>query len=251
MSSGKLENMAPGPRKGVEAVDRALSVLGSFSEHDNTLSLTEISSRSGLYPSTVLRLMESMERGGYIVRLADKRFALGPELMRLGSLYRRRFRLEHVVRPVLQRLSDATGESASYFRQEGSRRLCLFRVNSRHSIRDHIEEGDLLALDKGAAGHVLIQFGSPGADVPALFTQLPFVSYGERDSETAAAAVPVFSADGGIVGALAVSGLITRFTPDKLKTIADALLQNGSALSTALGGRQYLDQASPAGAAGA
>jgi DNA-binding IclR family transcriptional regulator len=119
--------------------------------------------------------------------------------------------------------------------------VCLFRVNSKHSMRDHIEEGDALALDRGASGHVLLQFGAGDADLSALFAQLPFVSYGERDSETAAAAVPVFSSDGGLVGALAVSGLITRFTPDKLKTIAQALLQHGSALSLALGGRQYAD----------
>ena len=53
---------------GVAAVDRALSILGAFSESDAKLSLAEISKRTGLYNSTVLRLMKSLEKFGYMYR---------------------------------------------------------------------------------------------------------------------------------------------------------------------------------------
>ncbi|WP_352508349.1 MULTISPECIES: helix-turn-helix domain-containing protein [unclassified Mesorhizobium] len=85
--SGRLQ--ADTRAGGVEAVDRALSILGCFTERDEGLSLAEISSRTGLYKSTILRLTESLVRSGYIVRMADKRFAAGPTPMILGSFYRR------------------------------------------------------------------------------------------------------------------------------------------------------------------
>lgn len=227
------------PAGGVEAVDRAFRILACFSERQETLSLTALSAQTGFYPSTILRLCESLQRAGFLVRLADKSFALGAETIRLGSLYRRRFHLERHVRPVLSQLVERTGESASYFRREGASRVCLFRVDSPFPIRDHIEEGDVLALDKGAAGHVLTEFADPTADISKLLSALPLFSFGERHAETAAAAVPVFSGQDGLIGALSLSGPLNRFTEDALATMKIALKQAGAALSATLGGHQY------------
>lgn len=224
------------PAGGVEAVDRALTILRCFREGDTALSLAELAERTGFYKSTILRLAVSLESGGFLVRRNDKSFALGHELMRLGSLYQRSFQLEPYVRPVLRRLLDLTGESASFFRREEDRRVCLFREDSTHGIRDHIREGDSLTLAAGAAGHVLTLF-APDATDRSFFAALPVLSFGERDSEIAAAAVPVFSAREGLVGALTVSGPMSRFTPTKIAEIGPALISAGRDLSSVLGGR--------------
>lgn len=224
---------------GVEAVDRALSVIGCFSDGDATLSLHELSERSGLYKSTILRLTISLERAGYLLRMPDKSFALGPEVMRLGALYQRSFRLDRLVRPMLRDLTRETSESASFYRREGSKRVCLFREDSHHPIRDHIREGDILTLDRGAAGHVLTAFSSPKLDSAErirLMQLLPMVSYGERDTETAAMSVPVFAGRSTLVGALGLSGPLTRFTPERVAAMAPALTAAGRNLSVALGG---------------
>ena len=225
---------------GVEAVDRALGLVGCFTDGDATLSLHELSARTGFYKSTILRLTISLERAGYLLRMPDKSFALGPQLMRLGALYQRSFRLDRHVRPTLSDLTRETNESASFYRREGSKRICLFREDSQQQIRDHIREGDMLALDKGAAGHVLMAFSSPKLDATArahLMHRLPMVSYGERDTETAAMAVPVFAGHHELTGALALSGPLTRFTPDRIAAMTPALIAAGRNLSTALGGR--------------
>ncbi len=77
----------------------------------------------------MLRLIESLELQGFLVR-HDRGYSLGSELMRLGSLLARQFRLEDRVRPILVRLVTGTGESASFYRREGNRRICLFRCDS-------------------------------------------------------------------------------------------------------------------------
>ena len=228
-------------KTGVDAVNRALSIVMCFTADDDRLTLTEIARRTGLYKSTALRLIESLELTGFLVRSDGRGYALGAELMRLGSLYARQFRLEDRVRPILLRLVAETGESASFYRREGNRRICLFRCDSPAPIRDHVREGDLLSLDKGAGGRVLADFsGRPGADVREKLRDLPFVSYGERDNETGSVAAPVFGLDDDMVGAISVSGPLSRFTPERVERARTALLKAAGDLSQTLGSRIFL-----------
>jgi DNA-binding IclR family transcriptional regulator len=227
-------NMTTASSGGVESVDRALSIVGCFQAGDHALSLTEIAARTGLYKSTILRLTVSLEKAGYLVRHQDKSYRLGPELMRLGGLYQRSLRLEDHVRPVLRQLMRESGESASFFRREGAWRICAFREDSTQAIRDHVHEGDRLPLDRGAAGHVLTHFA--GTVSAADFAALPLRSFGERESETGAAAVPVFSQREGLIGALTLSGPLTRFTEERVAVMAPLLLAAGRRLSETLGG---------------
>lgn len=63
-------NAAPG---GAAAVDRALSILGTFSTGQSIQSLAEIAERTMLYKSTVLRLLASLEHGRLIQQTVDGR----------------------------------------------------------------------------------------------------------------------------------------------------------------------------------
>lgn len=229
------------PARGVDAVDRALAILQCYEERKTALTLTEIAERTGLYKSTVLRLAASLENAGFLVRHGDKSYGLGAELMRLGSIYVRSFRLEDHVRPVLQTLLRDTGESASFFRREGDHRICLFREETLHSVRDHIREGDMLSLEKGAAGRALTRFDPRQighTELAKRLAQLPEISSGERDKETAAIAAPVFDA-AGLAGALSVSGPITRFRPAEARDMAPHLLKAARDLSARLGGGKF------------
>ena len=74
---------------GVAAVDRACKILAAFETSNGILPLCEIAQRTGLPKSTILRIAASMERARFLVRLKDRRFAVGPELRRLALLYQR------------------------------------------------------------------------------------------------------------------------------------------------------------------
>jgi DNA-binding IclR family transcriptional regulator len=223
---------------GVEAVNRSLAVLRCFTDVAPVLSLTRIAELTGFYKSSVLRLAASLEAGGMLVRREDKSYALGHETLRLASVFRRSFRLEEYVRPVLRELLIATGESASFFRREGDGRLCLFREESRHSVREVIHEGDILSLSRGAAGHVLRHYAN-GATSP--LGVLPIASRGERDADTGALAVPVFGSGRMLLGALSLSGPLSRFGEERMTTMAAQLRQAGRSLSEELGGGSAWD----------
>ena len=220
---------------GVAAVDRALSLLVAFEPDGTPQALSELAAKTGMYKSTILRLMISLERFNCVLRLADGRFQLGPSLFRWGSMYRRSLKLDDHVVPVLQHLVEVTGESASFYARDpqSGQRLCLFRQDSQKSVRDHVRAGDLLPIDRGAAGRVLREFaGERGASKRVHVVS----SLGERDRETAALAVPIFGASQALIGALSVSGPVARFTEASIALIAESIVEAARQLTGRIGG---------------
>ncbi|GAB2466433.1 IclR family transcriptional regulator [Comamonas humi] len=208
------DQAAPG---GAAAVDRALSLLAAFREGDTALGLAELAERTRLYKSTALRLLASLEHARLLQRLDDGRWALGGEIARLHALYAAAFSLDRVVMPVLRELVAATGESAAYHVRQGQGaqavRLCRYRVDSPHPVRDHIQAGDLLPLDRGSGGRVLSAFdpGLRAASTPdrQLYAQIRAQGYctlvGDRLQEVAGISAPVFHADGSLAAAVTLT----------------------------------------------
>jgi DNA-binding IclR family transcriptional regulator len=215
---------------GVAAVSRALSILSCFQNNDEGLSLAEISRRTGMYKSTVLRLAESLEAFQYLSRDADGNFKLSVEVVRLGALARRTLSGSTHIERVLHELKNATGESATYYVKRNDMRLALYRVDSSKSVRDHINVGDTLGLSHGAAGTILMTRGEPASGSERFRT---VTSLGERDPEVAAVAGPVY-VHGRLEAALSVSGPISRFSPERIEEIARCVSAKSEELSELL-----------------
>jgi DNA-binding IclR family transcriptional regulator len=213
---------------GVAAVSRALSILSIFENNDVKLSLAEIARRASMYKSTVSRLTESLEAYNMLSRDENGDYHLGIELIRLGAMARRSVDGYTNINATLCQLMEKTGESATYYVRRGNHRLALYRVDSPKSIRDHIRVGDLLPLDLGAAGRVL-KLGSAAAKGRDPFKTI--LSLGERDSEVAAIAGPVYMGD-AVTAALSVSGPITRFTDKNVASISRIVEQKCRYLSS-------------------
>lgn len=225
-------NAAPG---GAAAVDRALSLLSAFQAGDDALTLAQFAERTQLYKSTVLRLLASLEHARLIRRQDDGRYALGAEVARLHALYAASFSLDGIVPPVLRDLVAATGESAAYHvRQpqgEGWTRLCLYRVDSPHVVRDHVRAGDLLPADRGAGARILIAFG-PEAERPrgardrAFYETIREQGYcalvGDRTAELAGISAPVFRADGRLAAAVTLTMPAHRYDPQHIEPVRAA-----------------------------
>jgi len=224
------ENAAPG---GAAAVDRALSVLGAFHSGDAALTLAELSNRTRLYKSTLLRLLASLAHRKLILQCADGRYAIGPEVARLHSIYARSFSLESLVMPILKTLAARTHESAAYHVRQGDRRLCLYRVDSPQPVRDNIRVGDLLPLDRGAGGRILTAFsGAKGARYAQIRRDGYVIAIGDRVPELAGISAPVFDAAATLVGAIT----LTMPTPRLKKSDVGPVVESARRLTELLGG---------------
>ncbi|MCW5670332.1 MAG: IclR family transcriptional regulator [Hydrogenophaga sp.] len=210
---------------GTAAVDRALSLLGAFHPGDASLSLAELAERTQLHKSTALRLLSSLEHAQLLQRLDDGRYALGGEVARLHGIYAASFSLDRVVMPVLRQLMSATGESAAYHVRQGQApnqtRLCLYRVDSPHPVRDHIRAGDVLPLHRGTGGRVLSAYGAgddsrpPTAADKRVLARIRadgfMTAVGDRLAEVAGISAPVFHASGAIAASLTLTMPAHRF----------------------------------------
>jgi DNA-binding IclR family transcriptional regulator len=223
---------AAGQREGVDAVDRAITMLRCFNMPGEALPLSVLAQRSGLYKSTILRIAGSLIHAGFLTRDGDGRYTLGPELRRLGMLSSSRVSLAPIIRPVLAQLVRATGETASFYVPAGRERICLYRENSPHSARHHLDEGGRHPLRSGAAGLVLAAYGMKGRTVATreLAATGAIVSRGSRDASLSAVAVPIVNAWGEVLGALSVSGLIGRFDQGKIELAKRSLLTTAETL---------------------
>jgi DNA-binding IclR family transcriptional regulator len=221
---------APG---GAAAVDRALSLLSAFRAGDRALSLTDLAARTRLYKSTTLRLVASLEHARLLLRTEDGRYMLGPELARLHAIYEAGFSLEAEVMPALRALVAKTRESAAFHVRQGDRRTCLYRVDSPQVVRDHIRAGDLLPLNRGAGGRVLMAFaGARGAIHDRIRRDGVAVLDGDRVPELTGISAPVFGVDGHLVGALTLTLPTTRHDPSFVPMVREA----ARALTRRLGG---------------
>lgn len=227
---------APGDERPIAAVERALSVLSAFRAAPR-LSLSELSKRTGLFKSTLLRILATLERNGYVMRLADGQYRVGGILFELGSGYVASFQLEEVMKPALARLVAATGESASFYVRAGAKRQCVFRINSPQAVRHVIMAGQILDLDSAATSQILRRYekGGPRPDAQADYAALCRSTSGQGDVETASVAAPIFDT-GGFVGVINVSGPVHRFTKAMAARCLAELAVTAASLSRALGG---------------
>lgn len=224
---------------GVGAVERALLIVSAIEAADTPSELSEIAARTELYKSTILRLLGTLIGAGYVARLPDGRYDLGPTVFRLGAAFSRRNAIAHRVVPALQALVDKGTESASFHvRQDAETRTCLFRVNSHHATLDRIEAGGSYPLKRGAAGHVILAYeGGKGPRYDEIRATGFAVSLGERDPSCASLAAPVFGHTGTMIGAISLSGPRERFGKGEIERMKSVLGPVAKELTLSLGGQ--------------
>jgi DNA-binding IclR family transcriptional regulator len=227
---------------GVAALDRAFSILGAFRPGDTGVTLSELSRRTDLYKSTLLRLLASLERGGFVRKLEDSRYAIGPEPLRLAQIFKESLQVRPIIEPVLQKLTLESGETSSFFILQGKERIVIHRVEPARAVRVAVREGERLPIDRGASGKILQAFANPAKkEFEELRGQLWAVSVGERDPDTAAVSVPLLGPGDELIGALTLSGPKERMLADDAIYRDCLLLLHASArCSASLGGSPIL-----------
>lgn len=208
----------------VAVLDRALTLLDAFGKRSQALSLADLADLTGFHKSTILRFLISLEDFGYVRRRQDGMYTVGPTMFRLGTRYEESQTGRAILLPALAALVEAGTESASFHVRDGEQRLCLYRIDSRHSTLDTVAAGKHYPLDRGAAGRILRSYADAQGIVkgePRLAVEL---SKGERDPACWALAAPMYGRDGVLLGAISLSGPKERFTRASIAFMSKLLL---------------------------
>ena len=139
---------------GVQSLERAFDLLERMADAGGEVGLSELSASSGLPLPTIHRLMRTLLASGYVRQQPNRRYALGPRLIRLGESASRL--LGTWARPYLAELVEATGETANMALLDGDEVVYVAQVPSRHSMRMFTEVGRRVLPHSTGVGKALV-----------------------------------------------------------------------------------------------
>ncbi|WP_375502510.1 IclR family transcriptional regulator [uncultured Jatrophihabitans sp.] len=101
-------------RQGIQSVEIAMTVLLTLEDGGGPMSLTQLSTASGMQPSKVHRYLVSLSRVGLVAQSPTSgRYDLGPSLRRLGADALRRMDEVGIASDHLPGLRDRTGHAVN------------------------------------------------------------------------------------------------------------------------------------------
>jgi IclR family acetate operon transcriptional repressor len=153
---------------GVQSLERAFDLLERMADAGGEVGLSELSASSGLPLPTIHRLMRTLVSCGYVRQQPNRRYALGPRLIRLGESASRL--LGTWARPYLAELVEATGETANMALLDGDEVVYVAQAPSRHSMRMFTEVGRRVLPHSTGVGKALLA-EVPPAEVRALLAR--------------------------------------------------------------------------------
>lgn len=252
MPSNRTETTSEGD---VRAVVRALSILDVFDAQHTSLTLQEISERLGMAKATTFRLVNTVCRAGYLVRLSDQRYCLSLKLARLGSMVRSTLSIRDVALPVMQEVNRVTGETITLNVVNAAERVCIEVVDTPAPLMTIVRVGEHVPLLFGATGRILLSQmddaavdaivrATPGGDKVdriALDRELKrFRSQGyaltrsQRVQGVTAISVPLRSSQSKDIYCLALTGPSVRVDLRELEFI-DLMVDAGRQIANSLG----------------
>ena len=95
----------------LSSLDHALDILGLFFEREE-LTASEAARLASVSRTAAYRMLCTLGARGYLSRTASGGWRLGVKIFSLGALAQRRMALIDLVRPALERVAEATGETA-------------------------------------------------------------------------------------------------------------------------------------------
>ena len=221
---------SPSPLHKSRSAERVLALLDAVVTA-GTLSLTAAAARTGMPTSTALRHLRVLTDRGYLVKNDAGTYSVGPSFVRtaLASLQSGPYaRLSAAARPELERLVEATEESAYLAVRDGDEAVYIDTVEGRRAIRHVGWVGRSVPVGSTAVGEAL------SAAAPAPGTRpAPIFNTGAIEPDVTAVCAPVHG-PAGPIAALSVLGPADRLVGRRLQTAAAAVVEAAVATSQGL-----------------
>lgn len=156
-SSTRSERVPKDDRLMVRSVEKAFRVLQAFDGTHQSLSLSQISVRTGLDMSAAQRFSHTLTKLGYLVRSEEtRRYMLGVKLLEFGFQYTRSNPLIERALPYLLHLSNTVQETVNLTVLDGTDLVFVCRYSSRHVINNDVIVGSRLPAYCTAPGRAIL-----------------------------------------------------------------------------------------------
>lgn len=240
--------------KSVRSVDRAVDIILAFVDSP-VMGIGELQQRLGLPRPTLYRMLAALEQKGLVSWFDDpRRYRLGHKVLELSRSWQRSFNLVEISLPVLERLWQACDETVMLFVPNAPHgRMLVHEIRSSKPLKYSRPIGYIAPLTRGAAGKVMLAFGSDAelrqaskelnenerrklqTDIQHIRKDHYFVASGEVLTGAVSIAAPLFGHDVEVLGAVAVVGPEARMSSTVRERLLPQLLQATQEISRAAG----------------
>ncbi|MBC7378895.1 MAG: IclR family transcriptional regulator [Burkholderiaceae bacterium] len=239
----------------IRAVGRALAIFDAFDNDHLSLSLQEISERIRMPKTTAFRLVNTVERAGFLIRMDNQQYCLSLKLVRLAGMVRSTLSIRDIARPVMAEINAQTSETITLNTISGTERMVLEVVDTPSPLMSMARQGQHMPLLLGASSRILmahmdeaelekvLKVTAAGKDLDraafdrelARFRRQGYaLTRGQRVAGLTAIAVPVFEIDGKVRHCLVLTGPSVRVDAMDLD-FAEIMIAAGRDLSNRLG----------------
>ena len=239
----------------IRAVGRALAVFDAFDNEHLSLSLQEIAERIRMPKTTAFRLVNTLDRAGFLIRTDNQQYCLSLKLARLGGLVRSTLSMRDIARPVMLQVNEQTQETITLNTVVGNDRMVLEVVDTPSPLMSMARLGQHMPLLLGASSRIIMAHMQPDelervlkANTAGIdFDRAAFdrelvrfrkqgyaLSRGQRVPGLTAISVPIFDLAGSVRHSLSLTGPSIRVDPRDLD-LAEIMTIAGREVSTRLG----------------
>ena len=243
----------------VQSVARSLDILEALAAADD-VGLVELGGATGLQPSTVHRLLQTLVARGYAMQHPmSGRYLLSYKVSELSEVINRRHQhLRAVARPHLETIAKVSGESASLSVLELPNLVYVDQAEGSRSMRMFARRGAAVLAHATAAGKAMLAWAEP-AEVDRLgdpLTQLTpqtlhtldalrrelarirargyAIDNQEQEAGVGCVAAPVLRADETALAAISVSAPMIRVRAAEPSQLGELLRTRAAAISEEL-----------------
>lgn len=255
-------------RGGIQSLERAFAILEQVALHRDGITLAELCKRVGLHSSTTFHLVKTMVQLGYASQASEtKKYKIGSKIFSLAAGALDENELANRVTPVLELLTERTGESSHFAIRSGDDIVIIARTGGSGMFQLVDRAGAVRPPNATALGKVLLAAMSPAqierhlekrefarftpktiVEREALLAELDQVRRsgiafddGEYDAEVRCVAVPVYDFLGRATGAIGISGPMWRLSLQSLHEKSKLVRQSATEFSAELGFRGALE----------
>jgi IclR family pca regulon transcriptional regulator len=139
---------------------KGLSVIEAFDRDHDALTIADVAKATGLDRATARRCLKTLTRLGY-AETDGKRFRLTARVLRLGYSYLSAAPIPRFIQPMIERVSEAIGESSSASVLDGAEIVYVARASPRRVLSIGLNVGSRLPAFCSSMGRVMLAARQP------------------------------------------------------------------------------------------
>lgn len=148
-----------GSQQLIQSLDKGLQVLEMIAEADKPLTLHELWTELGWNKATILRILTTFVRRGYVQRDSQtKAYTIGIRIVALYSSLSNNLNIQQLMRPYLEELVSVTGETAQVAIVVSGKAVFVDRIRGTNVISANTEIGQSLPLHCTAVGKAYLAY---------------------------------------------------------------------------------------------